>query len=391
MMFLFTNKSSIITTIYKNKNATKGDLLIMITYSIHTFQLQTRISTEGFLRLRTVFHSLQLSVETRKKSSRKYPNCLNHIFTYRRFPFYGINSITLLINQRIPKSDNPIVKYYPYININPYNALYQCKNSGADIIVPEDIKASIDIIQHNLNQFLLPETIKMLTLNRLDFCMNLIFTHQSHADEYMKLLKKGIPQKTLTEKKYFNPVQRRLTSYKDALLLECKSYSFEIYSKYRQMLARKMQNPDSASGMIRLELRASKTKILQLAKKYNLFFTSQNYIAFLPKTPEISRQEIPRIISKMVGTQCFYTYQYISDKIENADFKSSDKELMLQIINYFLKHTVKQNLLNDLNLSNQKWNKILKKFNKLGCSPIPVPLSFKIHTYPGVAVWDASF
>lgn len=363
----------------------------MITYSIHTFQLQTRISTEEFLRLRTVFHSLQLSVETRKDSSRKYPNCLNHIFTYRHFPFYGINSITLLINQRILKSDDPIVKYYLYININPYNALYQCKNSGADIIAPEDIKASIDIIQHNLNQFLSPETIKMLTLNRLDFCMNLIFTHQSHADEYMKLLKKGVPQKTLTEKKYFNPVQRRLTSYKDAFLLECKSYSFEIYSKYRQMLARKMKNPDSASGMIRLELRASKTKILQLAKKYNLFFTSQNYIAFLPKTPEISRQEIPRIISKMVGTQCFYTYQYISDKIENADFKSSDKELMLQIINYFSKHTVKQNLLNDLNLSNQKWNKILKKFNKLECSPIPVPLSFKIHTYPGVAVWDASF
>lgn len=152
-----------------------------------------------------------------------------------------------------------------------------------------------------------------------------------------------------------------------------------------------MQNPSDAFGMIRLELRATKTKILQLAKKYNLFFTSQDYIAFLSKAPDISRQEIPRIMAKMVGTQCFHSYQYISDKIENSDCKDSDRELMLQIIKYLSKHTAKQNLLNDLNLSNQKWNKILKKFNKLECSPIPVPLSFSIHTYPGVDVWDISF
>lgn len=172
----------------------------MITYSIHTLQLQTRISTDEYIRLRNDFQKLQLSVETRKRISRKHPDCFNHTFTYRHFPFYGINSMTLLINQRILKSDDSIIKYYLYININPYNALYQCKNSGADIIAPEEIKASMDIIQRDLNQLLSLETIKTLSLNRLDFCMNLIFMHQSHADEYMKLLKKGVPQKHLLRK-----------------------------------------------------------------------------------------------------------------------------------------------------------------------------------------------
>lgn len=182
-----------------------------------------------------------------------------------------------------------------------------------------------------------------------------------------------------------------MTPYKDPMLLECKSYSFEIYLKCHQMLERKMNVPENAKGIVRLELRASKSKIKQLSQKYNSFWYDRDNICFLKEAPDITEQEISSMMSKMIGKGCFYAYGDLIAKIKNADYKSSDIELMLQITNYFSRHQLCQNLLNDLNLTRQKWNRILKKFNKIQCSPIPIPRSYANKIYPGVSVWTESF
>lgn len=337
----------------------------MITCSIHTLELQAKISPDEYQHLYTMYHNLHLSVTHKKHFNTQHPESQTEIYTYGQLPYCGINKITILKNQRILPHDENIIKYYLHIIINPYNALHQQKDSGSDIIAPEHIRPIMGIIMHYLHKLLSPQTINSLSLKRLDFCLNLIFPNQIQADEYLKLLKKGVPGKVLSEKKHLDPIQHRQVPYKNALLLECKSYSFEIYPKYHQMVSRKMHSADNASGMLRFELRTSKTKIDQLANKYKFPCKKGDYIDFLIKAPNISEQEISHIVSKMVGNGNFYSYERVMSKIEGSDLRDSEKRLMIQAVKYFSRHASQQNFLNKLNITQQKWNRLLEKFNKI--------------------------
>lgn len=186
---------------------------------------------------------------------------------------------------------------------------------------------------------------------------------------------------------YFDHTQHRYIPYKDSLLLECKSYSFEAYPKYRQMNILKKKNTETGLGIARLELRASKYKIQQLAKKYHLPSPEDNLNAFLARSPEITRNEIPYVMSKMAGSGSFYDYSYIIDKIQHSEYTTKSKEYMTQIANYISRHKSCKNLFDETLFTRSKWNAALEKFNDLGCSPIPVPRTYKFHRYPGVNDW----
>ena len=133
------------------------------------------------------------------------------------------------------------------------------------------------------------------------------------------------------------------------------------------------------------------TKLEQLAKKYNIISPKIDFLQFLSHAPYITKKEIPKIVSKMVGNRNFYRYQKIKSKIMDSDYKDSDKDLMLQIIYYFSRHSSSENFLEEFHLQNKDWQKIIKKFDKLECSPIPIPRTYKFPVYPGVSIWDVSF
>lgn len=153
----------------------------MMKSSIHTLQLQTQISPDECKMIKSVFHKLHLSAEykssVKPQSSvdKKSIEYWNNIIVYRRFSYYGMNSITILQNIRIPKQNMIIIKYYLYATINPYNALHNCQNSGADIIEPEKIEDAMNIVIQHLNSLLSIEIASRFSINRLDFCIDLVF------------------------------------------------------------------------------------------------------------------------------------------------------------------------------------------------------------------------
>ena len=356
----------------------------MINYSIHTLELQSCISYKAYETLLQTLKNLTLSIESNKYHYKSEHTYTIFSYTYRNLPCHGINSIKLTT----VKLETYTIRNSIYIYINPFNAIHACQGSGPYTIKICHIKKAIENILNALSNILDYETIDSLTLNRLDFCADLKFDSQIQAEEYIKLLKCGIPPKVLSEHIYFNEKQHRYTTYKESLLLECKSYSFQAYSKYEQMINHKMAHPENASGIVRLELRASKTKLEQLAKKYGLVSPKENYIQFLLSSPSITRQEIPEIISKMVGSSDFHEYQYVKKQILESSMKDSDKSMMLDIINYLSRHSSAQDLLEKFYITNKDWKKIIQKFNQIECSPIPIPRTYKYTVYPGVATWS---
>lgn len=256
------------------------EVLYMIKYSIHTLELHAQISSIYYNYFYDVLSTMNLAIE-----KTEYPiynpntneNIVNQLYIYRHFTnFAGINSIVLITTKCIFSKN-----YCVQIRINPYNALYKCSHSSANIIEEGQIKEALDIIQVYLGTLFPLFPITAYSLKRLDFCLDIKFSTQKQADEYIKLLKKSLPGKILKEKTHFDLIQRRNIPYNDSLLLTCKSYSFEAYLKYPQMITLKKKNTETAWGIVRLELRASKRKIEQLAGKYCLPSPKENMFIFI--------------------------------------------------------------------------------------------------------------
>lgn len=257
--------------------------------------------------------------------------------------------------------------------------------------MPYHINTAYEKINSSLTDILPSMIVNCLTLKRVDFCVNLPFSSQSQAEEYIHLLRLGVPPKVLTEKKIYDEIQRREIPYKDSLLLECGSYSFEVYSKYIQMKNRKLQNPECASGIVRIELRADKQKLQQLARKYDFPLSEQDYSFFLIHAPYIAKQEITKILSSMVGSKDFHHYSYTKDKIEHSNFRDTNIAHMLGTIAYFSRRKYSGDFIKKFNLKQEDWKKIIQKFNKIGCSPITLPDNYPEETFPGIESWDSFF
>jgi len=100
----------------------------------------------------------------------------------------------------------------------------------------------------------------------------------------------GIPCKSLHEAFHYDAKQHRKTIYPESLLLKCKSYEFQIYSKYIEMTQRNRKNPESAMGLVRIELRASIKKLRQLTKKYHMASPDYAIENFLLLSPLITKK-----------------------------------------------------------------------------------------------------
>ena len=358
-----------------------------MTYSVHTIELSCTISLHEYNALKEKLHLLAPSIETHEPYKSKDKKLLIYETIYRKLHIAGINCIKL--KKITVKKTSAILSIHLYITVNLANILSQKTCVTTDIITPDKIDSAVNQLQYTLQNLVKNEIADRIALNRVDFCCDLKMPSQKMAEEYLQLLRRGNPSKTLKEKKMLDQSQHRYIPYKDSFLLQCKSYEFQIYLKYNQMKNTcYSQNIDYALGLLRFELRAKKTKIQQLSKKYNHKSRPVGFREFLNSAPLIAQTEIPAIIAKMVGTSNFCTYQAAKEKIEEADLKYKTRKRMFYILDYYAKHTKYQNLLKDLGLSRKEWNHLLKKFNMIHTNPITISRTYQRQEYPGIYYWD---
>ena len=359
----------------------------MLNYSIHTYEIATQLSFDEYWEIYNILQAFNPSIE---HISYPYPTGrTSHTFYFRHLSgIYGIDSIRL---QRIETTQS-ILTSNIHIIINPYNTIHKQKHSDANIIDSNMIAEALHEINRILGTIIPHHILERLELSRLDFCVNLPFPTQQQAEEYIQLLRLGIPPKALTEHLHYDKKQHRQLPFRESILLKCFSYSFQIYSKYRQMeVVMPHINTVSAQGVVRLELRASKPKLRSLLKKYNITGTHTTAILSEAYIPLIARSEICNLVSSMVGYGDFFTFNEIKERITTSNIQTRTRNKSLEIIHCFSGKKYSSDFLKNLNISQRDWKNILTTFNKLECSPIPIPPTYSLKTFPGVASWDRYF
>lgn len=193
--------------------------------------------------------------------------------------------------------------------------------------------------------------------------------------------------RSLKECNIYSPKEQKKIHYDDSLLLTCKSYDFQVYPKYRQMLDRNISGASSAIGVVRFELRAGRQKLNSIMGKHRVDWPGNFIDSMISLVHHAPEEEIKGYLMLSVGTGDFFTRAEVKKRILSSKFQARVQDKMLNLVDLLTRYSNIQKLFDQNLIDSIEWRKLLLRFNSIQCSPITIPSSFKHQTMPGVLSW----
>lgn len=202
---------------------------------------------------------------------------------------------------------------------------------------------------------------------------------QAVIDSYINLLKRGYFPSKYTIKKYKNEKSKRNTLSKNGITITGNNgIEVTYYNKYRQL---KEKNPkcryiDNSKKIIRIEIRCFKKKVRHLTKKFKCTSAS----SFLKESDIIGKYIFKHYANIFYGTGDFYKLTDIYAMIDKSSCKKNSKKLMKELVKSSATHSSLDRAFDILNFNKSQIKAILKKFNKIGVSPVVIPRRYEFDT-----------
>lgn len=242
-------------------------------------------------------------------------------------------------------------------------------------------------VNQTLKQIGAPCEMGEMKLYRLDVTANFVLQDPSLVSDYIRILKKGIilPHYRLeffkdASKKAKDIKEARKNSYKQS----CKSGAFFAYNKTAQLLMTD-HFPKTLIGksVLRIEAQLRRTGMKKWLTKDIKDMKNWDIIKKLGnKAPEILKWYLNRILPAE-GSHLLYrnSYEKLSEvknrktreRMEYLLRKTSDRGNLTEAV---------KDLREKFNISSNQSKRILKKYDKLGISPITLPNANQIHELP---------
>ena len=356
----------------------------MKMFSIHTIELCSRLSFAEYANIFPAISKNGVSRSAKYSSSETY-----------EFP-YGKAGITKFIVIKV-YSDNNLKRHvgycvYLHIIINTSLMEFNERSSRAKLVCPHEIGSALYTSFSHLADLLSIQIFDKLYLARVDFTGDLQFETQNQADEYLYLVKKGRAIRCQKEYETFDRATGKARPYNDSWYLTCKSYAFQVYPKYHQMMNRKMIGAENAIGIIRFEMRTNRQKLNLLKKTFHISHDHEDLISEIEQLAvTIPQEAIMRHMIASVGGGDFYTLAELKKRVQESCFQERVKAKMIHISESLSRCSNIQELLQKENLSSSEWGVLLRRFDMIMCSPISIPARFQYQKQPGVYSWDSCF
>lgn len=335
-------------------------------YSLHTFTIRTKLPGGSNDLIRIDLD--KLSEDKYPQKAHKIERNTSCIYYFDIARHYGFNEVKI-IKVFAKKLTHP--KYYLDIKINPWRLFHNDTYPFLYIASKDDLINSLKLIETLLADIELPETlIKNFYLKRVDFCTNICLSSCDAVNEYMKLLHQGsYPYKFNRLQEYSNS-QRKWIATKNSFTVNSKHIQFSLYNKYKQLKEEankySLDEIEEAKGIIRIELRIERSVINRKEKKYDL----EDAYAFLGFASQMANEDIPRYLKMTYGSGNFVTYKRAKEIIENAHYRESTKDLLLQMLSAVKETRSLQSVKKAL--GKKDYSKCMRLFNKLEISPITI-------------------
>lgn len=256
-----------------------------------------------------------------------------------------------------------------YIKINPRRVMEQ--NNYIGIFDSRHTKKMLRRVDKHLQSVtpLMP-SVHSCIINRIDFCSNIEMSSPEEVMNYLNLLKRGYCPQKYSLSTYYDQKSKRVKPYNNSITISNKHIAITYYNKYSQLNENPhCQNIDDAKNILRAEIQCKKNKVKHLAKKFNC----KDVQRFLEYSDEIGKYVFKHYANLFYGTGDFYKLDEIFKKIDDSNFKKKSKTVMKELAAMSAKHSSLNKALKELRLYHDEVNSIMKKFNKIGISPVVIP------------------
>ena len=240
-----------------------------------------------------------------------------------------------------------------------------------------------------LKKLKVPCSIDKMKISRCDLTINLEFSDQNELMEYLRIFKKGLliyPYEHIFFKKHDQKVKDWKAANDHSHCISCNGANFLIYDKIAQLVMIDRYD-ESLVGkhILRFEAELKRTSIKKHLGKSAMETNSKLLSAAAQKSPEVIRWYLNRM---QPPCEKYLRYKDAVGLIEDAKLKEKTRDRML----YLLRKTSDKETLTaalkalkvEYHLTGSQCRTVLKKFRKLGISPITLPNSSELDELPPI-------
>lgn len=340
-------------------------------FSLHTFEISYAFNWENYQQI----------MDYLKERADNWYRCKNGTLCFYCFSKYGVR-----INLTAGASKhNPTM----YMIINPRKML-DPDSSYLGILAPE--KASIKKIDKRFTQLFentpIPCKINQYLLNRVDLCVNMRIDNKKIFRELIRVLRK-LPtpsgyERSKKKAKYPDDKQeaKKIREYnKHYLCYKREKDELVIYDKLYQMENESLRvgYEKLPEGLLRAELHCNRRVVWNLQKETELSKPLEQLSCLM----EESKERLMKAFHDCFHQGVFLQYEELKRRIDQSPFKQKTKETMLQLCTDLRKKQSVDKALTSLEAKGAKTDGLLKKFHKLGISPVPLWENFMASELPG--------
>ena len=340
-------------------------------FSLHTFEISYAFNWENYQQIMYYL----------KERADNWYRCKNGTLCFYCFSKYGVR-----INLTAGASKhNPTM----YMIINPRKML-DPDSSYLGILAPE--KASIKKIDKRFTQLFentpIPCKINQYLLNRVDLCVNMRIDNKKIFRELIRVLRK-LPtpsgyERSKKKAKYPDDKQeaKKIREYnKHYLCYKREKDELVIYDKLYQMENESLRvgYEKLPEGLLRAELHCNRRVVWNLQKETELSKPLEQLSCLM----EESKERLMKAFHDCFHQGVFLQYEELKRRIDQSPFKQKTKETMLQLCTDLRKKQSVDKALTSLEAKGAKTDGLLKKFHKLGISPVPLWENFMASELPG--------
>ena len=364
-----TGKKRALEQIHSTRFCAEGGPIM----NVHTFELSTVVDYKIYLEL------AKLSYPDKRNEHRRICD---------RLTAYGL-WITLYKSKKQYKFWET---YHVYYRINPHRLFEQGDYLG--LHRANELISTISEINHKLAEVseYFPQ-IELCKLVRCDFCVNTTAPSKEFVEGVIEISNRSftsVISKNYEQKKDYNRKANRYSLPKHEATFS-KSYStgqkaveVSIYDKAWQL--QQFKTPQAVdTNILRCEMRCFRPYIKRLGKK----FGCDDVIGFFLKAEEIGNYVFKWQLRKLGLDKDFARLPAITAAIEQSNYKDKTRRELVETALEAARHRSLAVSLSGLPIDEAK--KQMKKFGKLGISPMPIPHNAVIPNFFNFCEWVMEF
>jgi len=278
------------------------------------------------------------------------------------------------------------------VQIEPCRALGEKDPTALTKLDKDTYKKLVKTVDKILKKLKVPRSIGEMKISRCDLTLNLEFSGQDELTEYLRIIKKSLipwPYTHVFFKKDDEKVKDCKSANAHSHCLSCKSANFLVYDKIAQLKMICRCNKElSEKHILRLEAELERPALKKHLGKSSV---ETNYRLLSSSTKKCTK--VVRWYLKRLQPECerYLRYKDAVDLVENVKLKKKIRARML----YLLRKTSDKDSLTaaldamreKFRLSKGQCKNILKKFHKLGISPITLANSSTFDELPAFTAY----